>query len=258
MPDNATPERVALVTGGGSGIGLAITQEFLDTGVRVAIAQRTPVEIPGAEYFSADVSDPAQCENLVHSVFGHFERLDILINNAGTMQESSAETTQLDDWNRTMAVNLTAPFVLIKHAIAYLRQVSGNIVNIGSIEGFSANPGHAAYCASKSGLHGLTRAVAVDHGTEGIRCNAVAPGWIDTDFNERFIAARSRPERFRERLAGIHPVGRTGLPEEVASLVVWLASDQASFVTGQVYTVDGGRMIQPSLADDTGVVGPPS
>ena len=123
----------------------------------------------------------------------------------------------------------------------------GCIVNIGSIEGLGANPGHPAYCASKAGLHGLTRAVAIDHGSEGVRCNAVAPGWIDTDLNREFIEAMPHPDDFRERIGTIHPVGRTGNPGEVAALVAFLASDEAGFITGQIYTADGGRMAKLSL-----------
>ena len=101
--------------------------------------------------------------------------------------------------------------------------------------------------ASKAGLHGLTRAVAIDHGSEGVRCNAVAPGWIDTPLNVDFIASLSDPEEFKQKIGGIHPVGRTGTPEEVAKLICWLASDEASFVTGQIYTIDGGRTAKLSL-----------
>ncbi len=129
----------------------------------------------------------------------------------------------------------------------HLINTSGAIVNIGSIEGLGSNPRHPAYCASKAGLHGLTRAVAVDHGADGVRCNAVAPGWIDTDLNLAFIESFGDPDEFREKIGGIHPVGRTGKPEEIASLVKWLASDEAAFVTGQVWTVDGGRMSKLSL-----------
>lgn len=165
----------------------------------------------------------------------------------GMMQESSIEEMSVEDWQRNLNVNLTAPFLMIRAALPYLRQTKGSIVNTGSTEGLAANPQHAAYCASKAGLHGLTRSVAVDHGHEGIRCNAVAPGWIDTELNNDMIENHSDVEAFRRDIARIHPVGRTGSPEEVAALVAFLAADEAGFITGQVYTVDGGRTTKLSL-----------
>lgn len=163
------------------------------------------------------------------------------------MQESTVEDMSPEDWQRNLTVNLTGPFLTICAALPYLRETRGCIVNTGSVEGLAANPNHAAYCATKAGIHGLTRAVAVDHGYEGIRCNAVAPGWIDTDLNMSMIDAAPDPEAFRRDIGGIHPVGRTGTPEEVAATVAFLASEDAGFITGQVYPVDGGRTSQLSL-----------
>lgn len=238
-------DKVALVTGGRNGIGRAIAQRLHDEGATVFTAQRGL----GDAFTSirADFSDPDSPAKVIAQLIDRAGQLDILVNNAGIMQEAGVEEMSLADWQRMMAINLTAPFMMIKAALPHLRRARGAIVNIGSIEGLGSNPGHAGYCASKAGLHGLTRAVAVDHGHEGIRCNAVAPGWIDTDLNRDFVARMPDPETFHNRLRGIHPAGRTGTPEDVAALVAFLASADAGFITGQVYPVDGGRMAKLSL-----------
>ncbi|MEL7253458.1 MAG: SDR family oxidoreductase [Pseudomonadota bacterium] len=236
--------KVALVTGASSGMGAATARLLADRGARVFAAQRGGSE---HEDIAADFSDPDAPERVMAEVTEKAGQLDILINNAGVMREGTVEETSVEDWHFQLQVNLTAPFLLIRHAMPMLRKGGGAIVNVGSIEGLGSNPGHPAYGASKAGLHGLTRAVAVDHGPDGVRCNAVAPGWIDTDLNEDFIDSMPDPQAFRREIGGIHPVRRTGKPEEVAELICWLASDAASFVTGQIYTIDGGRMAQLSL-----------
>ncbi len=236
--------KIALVTGGRSGIGQAIARRLAAEGARVFTAQRGPdTEFEGIE---ADFTDTASPDKVLAEIIARAGRLDVLVNNAGMMQEARVEDMSLADWERTILVNLTAPFLFIKAAMPHLRRAQGAIVNIGSIEGLGSNPQHAAYSASKAGLHGLTRAVAVDESTR-VRCNAVAPGWIDTELNEAFVDAMPDPVAFRQNIGRIHPVGRTGKPEEVAALVAWLASDEAGFVTGQVWTVDGGRMSKLSL-----------
>lgn len=237
--------KVALVTGGRMGIGLAIAERLREDGARVFTAQRGRDE--AFEGIEADLADPAVPAEVVAEVVARAGRLDILVNNAGFMQEARAEDMALQDWNRMIAVNLTAPFLLIKAALPHLRATKGAIVNIGSIEGIGCNPQHAAYSATKAGLHGLTRAIAVDHGAEEIRCNAVAPGWIDTELAEVYIDSFPDPAAFRAKIGQIHPVGRTGKTQDVAGLVAWLASDEAGFMAGQVVTIDGGRMVKLSL-----------
>ncbi len=233
------------MTGGRSGIGRAVARRLRDEGAQICTAQRgADEEFPSV---AVDLSDPDSAEAAVTEVVERFGALDVLVNCAGMMQEARVEDMSVEDWQRNLAVNLTGPFLMIRAALPRLRETRGSIVNVGSIEGLGSNPGHAAYSASKAGLHGLTRAVAVDHGGEGIRCNAVAPGWIDTDLNLDFIDSLSDPETFRREIGGIHPVGRSGRPEEVAAVVAFLAAEEAGFITGQVYAVDGGRMTQLSL-----------
>ncbi len=238
-------DKVVLITGGRSGIGAACAEAFSAAGATVITTQRQ--EDQKFECILADFQDPGAPDEVINSVISQRGRLDVLINNAGLMMEGTVLETSDEDWAKTIQVNLTAPFLLIKHAMPHLIKNKGSIVNIGSIEGLGSNPRHPAYCASKAGLHGLTRAVAVDHGPDGVRCNAVAPGWIDTDLNVAFIESLGDPDEFREKIGTIHPARRTGKPEEVASLVKWLASDEAAFVTGQVWTIDGGRTSQLSL-----------
>jgi meso-butanediol dehydrogenase/(S,S)-butanediol dehydrogenase/diacetyl reductase len=236
--------KIALVTGASSGMGAETARLLSDGGARVFAAQRGPSDF---EDIAVDFADPSAPEKAIDQIAKATGQLDILVNNAGVMREGTVEETSLDDWYLQIQINLTAPFLLIRYAMPLLRAARGAIVNVGSIEGLGNNPRHPAYGASKAGLHGLTRAVAVDHGPDGVRCNAVAPGWIDTPLNEDFIASLAEPAAFRAKIGGIHPLGRTGAPLEVAELICWLASDAASFVTGQVWTIDGGRMSKLSL-----------
>lgn len=237
--------KVVLITGGRSGIGAACAEAFSNSGATVVTAQRgTDDRFDSVQADFTDASIPAK---VIDETVSRHGRLDVLVNNAGMMLEGDVTEFSVEDWSKTLQVNLTAPFLLTKFAMPHLVKSQGSIVNIGSIEGLGSNPRHPAYCASKAGLHGLTRAVAVDHGPDGVRCNAVAPGWIDTELNEDFIESMGDPKEFREKIGSIHPLRRTGKPDEIGSLVRWLASDQAAFVTGQVWTVDGGRMSQLSL-----------
>ena len=236
--------KIALVTGASSGMGAETARLLSDGGARVFAAQRGPSDF---EDIAVDFADPSAPEKAIDQIAKATGQLAILVNNAGVMREGTVEETSLDDWYLQIQINLTAPFLLIRYAMPLLRAARGAIVNVGSIEGLGSNPRHPAYGASKAGLHGLTRAVAVDHGPDGVRCNAVAPGWIDTPLNEDFIASLAEPAAFRAKIGGIHPLARTGAPQEVAELICWLASDAASFVTGQVWTIDGGRMSKLSL-----------
>lgn len=238
--------RLAVVTGGGRGIGRGITEQLLEAGARVLIAQRQPLDetLLGHDqvfYIHADLTErevPYQIAAKAAELGG----CDILVNNAGFMSEQHIEDMTEDNWDRMMIVNMRAPVFLAKAVLEQMRaKKSGTIINIGSIEGLGANPYHAAYCGSKAGVHGFTRALAVDLGQDNIRCNAIAPGWINSDLSNDYINAQADPDQVWRDLYAMHPIGRTGEPEDVGAMVSFLASDAAAFITGQVFVVDGGR-----------------
>lgn len=243
--------RVALVTGGAQSIGAAIADGLATAGATVVVGDLQPS--PTHQSLTLDVSDEASVETTVATVVADHGRLDIVVNNAGIMFEEHVADHDRESWDRMLAVNLTGPMLLTKHAADHLaRSPAGSIVNVGSIEGDRCNPNHAAYAATKSGVHGLTRATAIDLGPQGIRCNAVAPGWIDTPLNASYVDTHPDRDAVIEALAKLHPIARVGDPVDVADVVVWLAGDESRFVTGQVITIDGGRTVRPPLPDILG------
>lgn len=254
--------RVALVTGAGSGIGRATAQRLAADGAKVAVADwnaetgaesvRLITEAGGdAVLLQADVSKVAECERIVAETAAHFGKLDILVNSAAVMLEKTAIDTTEEDWDRIVDVNLKSVFFCCKYAVLQFRRQGngGAIVNMASVNSFFAEGGIAAYCATKGGIAQLTRALAMDHGTEGIRVNSIAPGWIETPMNAKFFALGPH---IKQQAARLHAIGRIGQPEEVANMVSFLVSDEAGFITGSLMTVDGG--FSAGLAPAMGIV----
>lgn len=237
----------ALVTGGGRGIGRGIADRFLEEGAKVAIVQRQPLDPglqshPQVHSITADLADIRALVAVVEQVADRIGGIDILVNNAGIMFERSVAKILPEEWDRMIALNLQAPLFLTQAALPHFcRAGGGSIINIGSIEGIAANPQHAAYAASKAGLHGMTKALAIDLGPDNIRCNAIAPGWIDSELSQTYLDSQPAPAEARDALKRLHPVGRVGDPRDVGDLAVFLAGDNAGFLTGEVITLDGGR-----------------
>lgn len=240
--------KVALVTGGGSGIGRAAAIAFAAAGSRVVIADLAVVdgeetahliESAGGQamFVRTDVSDNHQVEAMVAAAVKAYGQLDYAFNNAGIGSGGAPITeTSEEDWDRTIAINLKGVWLCMKHECRQmLAQGGGAIVNTSSMMGAVSGPGISAYSASKSGVLGLTRSVALDFARQNIRVNAVCPGSVWTAMTER-PEARSA----MEQIAQVTPMGRLGEPREIADAVVWLCSDQASFVTGQAFLLDGG------------------
>lgn len=246
-------DKVAHITGGSSGIGLAIAERFIREGAKVMISGRSEQNGHKAEnylkkinegaiaFVQGDVSKSEDVTRIIDETVKRYGRIDILVNNAGIFLEKRAEDTTEEEWDRIIDVNLKGVFLCSKAAYHYFRkQGGGNIVNISSDSGISGNPGEAAYCASKGGVTNLTRAMALDYARESIRVNAVCPAVIDTPMLEREVCLQEDREGYLKEIADEHPVGRIGTPEEVAFAVLMLASDEASFITGVNFPVDGG------------------
>ncbi len=246
--------RVALVTGGGAGLGRATCLAFAADGAAVVVADRAAesaamtvslIEREGGSAVSVeiDVTQTSDCELMVTVATSRFGRLDFAYNNAGMGGEGlPTHETTLAHWDALMAVNLTGVFLSMKHEIpAMLETGGGAIVNTSSIRGLVSYPDLSAYTASKHAVLGLTKSAALEYVDKGIRINAVCPGVVKTALVKQSYA---RMPGFEERSLALHPVGRFGDPEEIAATVVWLCSDDASYVAGAGLVVDGGWVAQ--------------
>jgi NAD(P)-dependent dehydrogenase (short-subunit alcohol dehydrogenase family) len=244
-------DRVVVVTGSGSGIGRACAVEFAVAGAEVVVAD---IYLQGAEEtvkqiksgngnalaFKTDVADPESVKRLVAFTLKTFSKVDVLINNAAIQVNKTIEDITFEEWNLQMSINVGGIFLCSKYFLPSLRQTKGNIVSMSSVNGFFVEPMCAGYCTTKAAIIGLTRAMAIDHGNEGIRVNCICPGYIDAGLAEGYFQSQSDPARARTEAGKLHALWRIGKPEEVARVAVFLASDDASFMTGASVVVDGG------------------
>lgn len=244
-------DRVAVVTGGGSGIGRASAKEFSREGARVVVAdinfddaQKTVEHIQSAggtaRAIMTDVADASSVKDLVEETLKAFSQVHVLFNNAAIMINKTLDDTAVEEWNREIAVNLGGVFLCSKFFLPHLRKTKGNVINMASVNGFFVEPVCAGYCATKGAIIALTKAMAIDYGKEGIRVNCVCPGYIDSGLTQSYFEAQPDPGEARAAAGKLHALWRIGVPEEVAKLAVFLASDEASFMTGSAVVVDGG------------------
>ena len=242
--------KVALVTGARRGLGKSSAVALAQVGADIAVndipaaedeAQAVAEEIRAlgrkAIIAPADIVDASQVEAMIERVVGELGGLDILVNNAGIIRDAFLVRMTDEDWRQVIEVNLTGTFLCTRAAAKHLTRSNGCIINVSSVVGIAGNIGQANYSASKAGIIGLTRTCARELGSRGVRVNAVAPGFIDSQMTQAL------PEKVRERVLSQIPLGRMGVGEEVAAVVVFLASAAASYVTGQVVCVDGGLVM---------------
>lgn len=245
-------DKVAFITGGGTGIGRACALQFSREGARVAVAGRraeplakvvAEIQTAGGQALAApcDVTKSDQVEKAVREVVSRFGALHILVNNAGILHVGSVEETSEAEWDRLVDVNLKGIFLVSRAALAELRKAGGgSIINIGSVLGLVAMKKRAAYAAAKGGVTLLTKAMALDHAHEGIRVNCICPAIVETDLVQKILAqAPDRDAAVRMRTAQI-PLGRMGQPKDIASLALFLASQESSWLTGAAIALDGG------------------
>jgi 2-keto-3-deoxy-L-fuconate dehydrogenase len=233
--------KIAIVTGGRQGIGRAIVDRFVAEGAQVMTCGRgnRPTDLDTEVLWqTTDMADRDQVEALVEKTLAAFGELSILVNNAGVQIEKTIVDTSDEDWAQLMGVNAKGVFLACRACIPRMSE-GASIINIGSISATTADPGLALYNASKAFVQGLTRSIAVDHGP-AVRCNAISPGWIMTGMADAAFELASDPPAAKRDALARHPVGRFGQPVDIANLAVWLASDEASFASGQCYTLDGG------------------
>ncbi len=243
--------RVAVITGSASGIGRASAREFAREGARVVVAD---INLPGAEEtvkqieatggvalaVKTDVAAAESVEALVKQTLHSFGRINVLFNNAAIQVNKTLEDTTVEEWNREIGINLGGVFLCSKLFMPHLRNTKGCIINMASVNGFFVEPMCAGYCATKGAIMALTKAMAIDHGKDGIRVNSICPGYIDAGLAWEYFEVQPNPAEARAAAGKLHALGRVGKPEEVGRLAVFLASDDASFMTGSAVVVSGG------------------
>jgi NAD(P)-dependent dehydrogenase (short-subunit alcohol dehydrogenase family) len=252
MSDSRFVGKVALVTGATSGIGRACAIAFATAGAKVACVGRKENALQAvsdeirkldaeALAIQADLASAGEAERVVDETVRAFGGIDVLVNAAGHISSGTIENTSLQAWDDMMNVNVRAPYQLMQKALPSLIERHGNIVNVSSVTGLRAFPGVLAYCVSKAALDQLTRCASLELAAKGVRVNAVNPGVVVTEIHKRGGMSEEAYAAFLEHSKTTHPLGRTGRPEEIAALVLFLASDEASWVTGATYSIDGGR-----------------
>lgn len=244
-------DRSVVITGAGNGIGKACALAFAKAGANVVVAdlnlraaEETVRQIKDAGGNAiaclTDVSNPTSVNALVEKALQTYSGIHALVNNAAIQVNKTIADTTWEEWNAQMSVNVGGVFLCSKLFLPHLKKTRGCIVNMSSVNGFYAEPSCAGYCATKAAIIGLTKAMAIDHGGEGIRVNCICPGYIDAGLAEGYFQSQSDPAQARVDAGKLHALTRIGRPEEVAQVAVFLASDDASFVTGASYVVDGG------------------
>jgi NAD(P)-dependent dehydrogenase (short-subunit alcohol dehydrogenase family) len=252
MNENTFESKVAFVTGATSGIGRACALGFARLGAKVACVGRNETELQkivseiqdyGTEAVAlqADLSNEIAGEKAVESAINALGGIDILVNAAGHISSGTIENTSLNAWDEMLNVNVRAAFNLMQKALPSLIKRHGNIVNVSSVTGLRAFPGVLAYCVSKAALDQLTRCSALELAAKGVRVNAVNPGVVITEIHKRGGMNNEAYASFLEHSKTTHPLGRVGNPDEIANLVLFLASEKASWITGATYSIDGGR-----------------
>jgi NAD(P)-dependent dehydrogenase (short-subunit alcohol dehydrogenase family) len=245
--------KVAVVTGGAMGIGKAVALLLAEKGAKVTIIDKAEDEskktveetssYSEAIAIQADVSKSSEVKNAIEEAVRKFGKIDIVSNNAGIQRYGTVESTSEKDWDNVLNVNLKSVYLVCHFALPYLKKTKGSIVNMTSVQALATQRNVAAYTTSKHGLLGLTRSMALDFAKDGVRVNCVAPGSTDTPMLKWAASLDPNPEKVYEECADMHPLGRIASPKEVAEVVAFLASEKASFVTGAIYSVDGGLLL---------------
>lgn len=241
-------DKIAIITGAGRGIGAAIARVFAAQGAKVVIAEidettgAAMATETGGLFCRCDVTEQADIDATIRQTLDHFGRIDVLVNNAGANVFHRPHEMPRSEWARCMALDLEACWAMTEAVLPDMRaRKAGAIVNIASTHGFKIIPHTFPYPVAKHGLIGLTRSLGIEYAAEGIRVNAIAPGYIDTDIAQAYWGTFDDPAAERRKAEKLHPPGRIGRPEEVAMTAVFLASEEATFINAETITIDGGR-----------------